>query len=468
MGAQRPRPLILDAGALIAVERGDRRVVRLLELAGPVHVPTAVVAQVWRNPARQVRLVRVLRSDAVDVVPLDEPESHAVGQLCAASETSDVVDASVALLTRRLGGVAVTSDPHDLRRIDPGSTSPSCEPTRRAATTDPQAGTAPAPAPLSTAATLARMSTVRQPVTLLAPEEETVAEHSEHLRLVDMVHAGLAARYAGAAEVAVHCRLAWFPDRGNTRIRLDPDVMVVFGRPQEARSSYRTWDEGDTPPTVLIEVWSDHETDADYRRRLTRARRYGAEEVVLVAPFAPGGVRVEHLVADASDPGRFRTRAVSTSHDVAVVVERLGITLRGGDDLVVTDERGVWPDTATAAQKAAAADREAARADQAQARATRRGPRGRGAGARGTIGRPAPSCRSGSRRPRGSERNGGPVGRTPTVTATSGRRALRARRAWTPGCAAVAARQRPAVRGSRARTAASARPPPSAPGARAP
>ena len=119
MGAQRPRPVVLDAGALIAIERTDRRIVRLLELADQVHVPGAVVAQVWRNPARQVRLVRVLATEEVTIAPLDGVEARAVGQLCGASGTADVVDASVVLLARRLDGVAVTSDSDDLRRIDP-------------------------------------------------------------------------------------------------------------------------------------------------------------------------------------------------------------------------------------------------------------------------------------------------------------------------------------------------------------
>jgi predicted nucleic acid-binding protein len=120
VGAGRARPVVLDAGGLIALERADRRIVRLLELAEQVYVPSAVVAQVWRNPARQVRLVRLLAADLVTVVDLDGLEARAVGQLCAASGTADVVDASVALVGRRTGGVVVTSDADDLRRIDPG------------------------------------------------------------------------------------------------------------------------------------------------------------------------------------------------------------------------------------------------------------------------------------------------------------------------------------------------------------
>lgn len=119
MGAQRPRPVVLDAGGLIAVERADRRVIRLLELTHQVHVPAGALAQAWRNPARQARLARVMASDDVIVHPLDAVTARAAGQLCAATATSDVVDASVVLLARSVDGVTVTSDPGDLRRLDP-------------------------------------------------------------------------------------------------------------------------------------------------------------------------------------------------------------------------------------------------------------------------------------------------------------------------------------------------------------
>ncbi len=119
MGPKRPRPVVLDTGALIAIERADRRVIRLLELAEEVHVPAAAVVQACRNPARQVGLVRVLAADPVHVHALDNEEAKAVGHLCGASGTSDVVDASVVLLARRVGGVTVSSDPDDLHVIDP-------------------------------------------------------------------------------------------------------------------------------------------------------------------------------------------------------------------------------------------------------------------------------------------------------------------------------------------------------------
>lgn len=119
MGTKRPRAVVLDAGALIAVDLADRRVIRLLELAQEIHVPAGALAQAWRNPARQIRLVRIMSSVGVVIHPLDAGSAHAAGQLCAATGTSDVIDASVVLVARVVNGVTVTSDSADLRRLDP-------------------------------------------------------------------------------------------------------------------------------------------------------------------------------------------------------------------------------------------------------------------------------------------------------------------------------------------------------------
>lgn len=112
----------LDSGALIAFERAKRAVVvlvaRALERGDLLAVPAGVVAQVWRDGARQVRLVRLLASEAIEVVALDDPTARAVGQLCGVSGEADVVDASVVLCARQRGHMVLTSDADDLRRID--------------------------------------------------------------------------------------------------------------------------------------------------------------------------------------------------------------------------------------------------------------------------------------------------------------------------------------------------------------
>jgi predicted nucleic acid-binding protein len=115
--------LVLDTGALIALERGDREMAGRLSVVRRhglrVIVPAGCVAQALRDPRRQVPLVRLLRLPATEVVGLDETDAWVVGMLLARSGGADVVDAHVALVAQRLGAPVVTSDPDDLRAIDP-------------------------------------------------------------------------------------------------------------------------------------------------------------------------------------------------------------------------------------------------------------------------------------------------------------------------------------------------------------
>lgn len=115
--------LVLDSGALIALERRDGRALALLrELVAAklsAHVPSAVVAQVWRGSPRQHAVMRLLKAEAVRVHPFTESLAYRIGLLLGSSGTADVVDAHVALLGRSLRAPIVTSDPDDLRRLDP-------------------------------------------------------------------------------------------------------------------------------------------------------------------------------------------------------------------------------------------------------------------------------------------------------------------------------------------------------------
>jgi hypothetical protein len=114
---------VLDAGALIAFERGTRRAVvlvaRALSQGARLAVPAGVVTQVWRDGARQARLATLLGAAGVDVVTLDDRGARAAGQLLGVSGTSDVVDATVVWCARRLDMTVVSDDADDLRAIDP-------------------------------------------------------------------------------------------------------------------------------------------------------------------------------------------------------------------------------------------------------------------------------------------------------------------------------------------------------------
>lgn len=110
--------LILDAGALIGIDRNDRRVAALIELgrrAGAELLSTApVLAQAWRNGARQAQLARTL--SMIDVRPVGIDEAKAAGELLASASTSDVVDAFIAQLALP-GDQLLTSDPGDLKSL---------------------------------------------------------------------------------------------------------------------------------------------------------------------------------------------------------------------------------------------------------------------------------------------------------------------------------------------------------------
>jgi hypothetical protein len=111
--------LILDAGALIAVDRDDRAILTRLQAAQrrglALRTNAMVVAQVWRDRrGRQVNLARLL--DAVDVRAVTPADGRAAGELLAQAGTGDAIDATVALLAAP-GDRIMTSDPVDVRAL---------------------------------------------------------------------------------------------------------------------------------------------------------------------------------------------------------------------------------------------------------------------------------------------------------------------------------------------------------------
>ena len=113
----------MDAGGLIALDRNDRRVLVLLararETGSRVTIPATTLAQAIRQPERQARLARLVRQPTTDVVALDRVDATNVGRLLAASGTTDIADAHVVICARRTHQLVVTSDPDDLRVLDP-------------------------------------------------------------------------------------------------------------------------------------------------------------------------------------------------------------------------------------------------------------------------------------------------------------------------------------------------------------
>jgi hypothetical protein len=108
--------LILDAGALVGVDRNDRAVLARLAAAQrnglELRTSPMVVAQVWRDrQGRQANLARLLQS--VDVRPVRDQDGREAGALLGQTGTADPIDATVVLLANP-GDRILTSDPDDL------------------------------------------------------------------------------------------------------------------------------------------------------------------------------------------------------------------------------------------------------------------------------------------------------------------------------------------------------------------
>lgn len=111
--------LTLDAGALIAIDRGEERVRAWLAAAlrrGELPtVPAVAVAEVWRDGSRQARLARFLAGVVVE--PLDQELAQRAGELQGRTATDDPVDAVVAASAASRGDQVLTSDPDDMQRL---------------------------------------------------------------------------------------------------------------------------------------------------------------------------------------------------------------------------------------------------------------------------------------------------------------------------------------------------------------
>jgi hypothetical protein len=111
--------LILDSGALIALERNDRPMWRRLKsalLAGQIPVTHGgVLGQAWRGHSpRSALLAKALMG--IEVRPLDEDLGKRSGELLAGAKKADVIDAALVLLASD-GDTVVTSDAKDLKPL---------------------------------------------------------------------------------------------------------------------------------------------------------------------------------------------------------------------------------------------------------------------------------------------------------------------------------------------------------------
>jgi predicted nucleic acid-binding protein len=117
--ARAATPLVYDAGALVAADRGERQMWAQFAVAAaerrPIIVPSPVLAQVWRGGRTQARLARMLAG--CRVVAPGEAVAKLAGELLGRSGTNDAIDAMVVATAVLLRAAIVTSDVEDISRL---------------------------------------------------------------------------------------------------------------------------------------------------------------------------------------------------------------------------------------------------------------------------------------------------------------------------------------------------------------
>jgi predicted nucleic acid-binding protein len=111
--------LVLDAGVLIAHERGDRSPAAWLDRAAREGVDIAVaaptIAEVWRDGVRQARLARLL--NVCRIIDCDRQLARSGGEIMARASSRQTLDAIVIAAAVIVDGVVLTDDLSDLRPL---------------------------------------------------------------------------------------------------------------------------------------------------------------------------------------------------------------------------------------------------------------------------------------------------------------------------------------------------------------
>lgn len=119
MGAGFSGDVILDAGALIAFERGDERLRFFLRgslaLGARIIIPATALAQAWRGGPKSAPVAHLIEAGVID--PLDEEGAKEVGVRLGRRGRSDVADAQVVCCAARHRAAIVTADPDDIRAL---------------------------------------------------------------------------------------------------------------------------------------------------------------------------------------------------------------------------------------------------------------------------------------------------------------------------------------------------------------
>ena len=113
---------------------------------------------------------------------------------------------------------------------------------------------------------------------------QLMADNTKQFRWIVAIKENLEWLFAENPNVFVAGDLLWYPVEGEPKIRMAPDVLVVFGRPKGDRGSYRQWQEENVVPQVVFEILSPGNRLKKMLEKLKFYDRFGVEEYYIYNP----------------------------------------------------------------------------------------------------------------------------------------------------------------------------------------
>ncbi|WP_435184752.1 Uma2 family endonuclease [Cylindrospermopsis raciborskii G7] len=113
---------------------------------------------------------------------------------------------------------------------------------------------------------------------------EPMADNTRQFTWIVKIKENLEILFKYNADVFVAGDLFWYPVKGSNKIKLAPDIMVVFGRPKAHRGSYRQWEEDNIPPQVVFEILSPGNSQDEMDKKKLFYLKHGVEEYYVYDP----------------------------------------------------------------------------------------------------------------------------------------------------------------------------------------
>lgn len=114
---------------------------------------------------------------------------------------------------------------------------------------------------------------------------EPMAETDAHANLLIYLKLALEQFFAEREDVYVTGNIMFYYVEGEPKEVISPDVMVCFGVPKRERTSYKTWEENDVAPSVVIELSSRGTWRKDLVEKRSLYAMLGVKEYFIFNPL---------------------------------------------------------------------------------------------------------------------------------------------------------------------------------------